>query len=88
MQIRPAILKDATRIASVHVDSERAAYRGILPDSVLDSLPIELTLWVFELNYRARQFYEKVDFTLDREIQKTVVRGARMLTVVRYRRTL
>ena len=168
MQIRPAILKDAKRIASVHVDSERAAYRGILPDSVLDSLSIEaqearwreriangtsntwvaedngeilgwinfgrsrdtdsspttaevlamyvnpqewrrgvgnalwehsktslqesgyseVTLWVFELNSRARQFYEKVGFTLDREVQKTVERGSKVLTVVRYRRTL
>jgi len=40
------------------------------------------------LNYPARQFYEKVGFTLDRTIQKTVERGSKVLTVVRYRRTL
>jgi ribosomal protein S18 acetylase RimI-like enzyme len=165
MQIRPAILADAKGIASVHVDSERAAYQGILPAIVLDSLSVEkqeaswreriangtsstfvadengdilgwinfgqsrdkdgrpttgevlamyvspqkwrrgvgnalweyartslqeagysdVTLWVFELNYSARQFYEKIGFTLDREIQKTVERGSKTFNVVRYR---
>src|SRR5215813_8708591 len=41
MKIWTATLSDAAVIASVHVSSERAAYRDILPDSVLDSLSIE-----------------------------------------------
>src|SRR5262245_58120576 len=41
MLVRQAVLADAKRIALVHVDSERAAYRGILPDLVLDSLSVE-----------------------------------------------
>jgi GNAT superfamily N-acetyltransferase len=168
MRIRTAIVADAKGIASVHVDSERAAYRGILPAIVLDSLSVEkqetawreriangtsntavadengdilgwinfgrsrdndrspttgevwamyvspekwrrgvgvalwehsktsleeigcseVTLWVFELNYPARQFYQKIAFTLDREIQKTVERGSKPLNVVRYRHKL
>ena len=45
----------------------------------------EVTLWVLELNYPARQFYEKIGFTLDREIQTTVERGSKTFNVVRYR---
>ena len=164
MEIREANLADAKAITSVHVGSEIAAYRGILPDIVLDSLSIEkqeaawhdriaaarfntvvaaedgdivgwinfgrsrdhdslpttaevlamyvsshrfrrgvgtalwehsraflqkagyseVTLWVLELNYRARQFYEKIGFKLDRG-QKTVERGSKTFNVVRYR---
>ncbi len=36
--IRPASLDDAPGIARVHVDSWRTTYRGIVPDSVLDSI--------------------------------------------------
>lgn len=35
MHIRPATLADAPAIASVHVESSRSTYRGILPDAVL-----------------------------------------------------
>src|SRR5215471_12510189 len=41
MKIRTATLADAAAIASVHITSERAAYRTILPDIVLDSLSID-----------------------------------------------
>jgi ribosomal protein S18 acetylase RimI-like enzyme len=36
--IRPAIVDDAPGIARAHIDSWRSTYRGIVPDSVLDSL--------------------------------------------------
>jgi ribosomal protein S18 acetylase RimI-like enzyme len=36
--IRPASPDDVSGIARVHVDSWRTTYRGIVPDSVLDSL--------------------------------------------------
>lgn len=39
--IRPATLKDAAGIARVHVDSWRFAYRGLLPQAVLDGLSVE-----------------------------------------------
>jgi ribosomal protein S18 acetylase RimI-like enzyme len=41
MPIRPAQLEDARQIAEVHVATWRDAYRGIVPDSLLDSLSIE-----------------------------------------------
>jgi len=38
MNIRRAIPDDAVALAKVHVDSWRSAYRGLVPDSHLDSL--------------------------------------------------
>lgn len=39
--IRPADVKDARGIASVHVTSWLETYRGLIPDGVLDSLSVE-----------------------------------------------
>ncbi|MCB0167237.1 MAG: GNAT family N-acetyltransferase [Anaerolineae bacterium] len=39
--VREAQLADARRIAEVHVASWQAAYRGILPDKMLDNLSVE-----------------------------------------------
>jgi ribosomal protein S18 acetylase RimI-like enzyme len=41
MQIREANASDAHRIAQIHVASWRAAYRGQMPDVVLDNLDVE-----------------------------------------------
>src|SRR5712671_5908516 len=41
MIIRSARPEDALRIATIHVDAWRAAYRGIIPDEYLGSLSIE-----------------------------------------------
>ena len=41
MPIRTARIEDARQIAEVHVDSWRGAYRGIVSDSLLDSLAVE-----------------------------------------------
>jgi RimJ/RimL family protein N-acetyltransferase len=41
MTIRPAVVSDAPAIASVHVRSWQAAYRGQIPDEVLDNLSVE-----------------------------------------------
>src|SRR5258708_4622820 len=40
MRIRAAKLSDAQTIAEIHVDTWRAAYRGQIPDAVLDSLDV------------------------------------------------
>ncbi|MDE2490456.1 MAG: GNAT family N-acetyltransferase [Elusimicrobia bacterium] len=40
MKIRPARLEDCETIARVHVDSWRTAYRGLVPDEVLDGLSV------------------------------------------------
>lgn len=41
MRIRPATPDDAPAIAAVHVASWQGAYRGQLPDEVLDGLDVE-----------------------------------------------
>lgn len=48
MLIRPAVREDAPDLARVHVASWRAAYRGIMPDAVLDELSEE----AFEARWR------------------------------------
>jgi GNAT superfamily N-acetyltransferase len=47
MVIRVATIADAHDIAEVHVASWRAAYRGLMPDSVLDglSVPKRTEIW-------------------------------------------
>lgn len=47
MTVRKAVLTDAGAIASVHVRSWQSAYRGQIPDSVLDGLSVEArtSLW-------------------------------------------
>jgi ribosomal protein S18 acetylase RimI-like enzyme len=52
MQIRDAIVSDAHRIAQIHVASWRAAYRGQMPDVVLDNLDVEkrAAFWREHLN--------------------------------------
>lgn len=41
MQVRQATISDAHQIAHIHVASWRAAYRGQIPDEVLDNLDVE-----------------------------------------------
>jgi hypothetical protein len=41
MEIRRATPEDAAVIAAIHVSSSRAAYRGILPEEVLNAFPVE-----------------------------------------------
>ena len=50
--IRPAEVKDANGIAYVHVTAWQETYRGLMPDSVLDTLSIER---------RARQWKETLE---------------------------
>jgi ribosomal protein S18 acetylase RimI-like enzyme len=46
-RVRPATLQDASAIAKVRVDSWRATYRGMIPDTYLDAMSLEdsVTLW-------------------------------------------
>lgn len=39
--VREAVVEDAAPIAAVHVATWREAYRGIVPDSFLDGIPVE-----------------------------------------------
>lgn len=38
MLIRPAIIDDATAISVVHIDTWKTAYRGMVPDYIIDGL--------------------------------------------------
>ena len=49
MKIRRAIVDDAPELARVHVDSWRAAYRGLVPDAFLER---------FEYHWREKRFRE------------------------------
>jgi ribosomal protein S18 acetylase RimI-like enzyme len=40
-ELRPALVDDAGGIARTYIDSWRGAYRGILPDGVLDGMNLE-----------------------------------------------
>jgi RimJ/RimL family protein N-acetyltransferase len=41
MRVRTAVIEDAYGIATVHVRTWQAAYRGIVPDEILDAMDIE-----------------------------------------------
>lgn len=41
MQVRPAIIADGENIARIHVAAWQAAYRGLMPDAVLNNLSVE-----------------------------------------------
>jgi ribosomal protein S18 acetylase RimI-like enzyme len=41
MQVRQAAISDAHRIAEIHVETWQQAYRGQMPDAVLDKLDVE-----------------------------------------------
>jgi GNAT superfamily N-acetyltransferase len=47
MAIRAATIADARGIAEIHVAAWKAAYRGLMPDSLLDGLSVEQreTIW-------------------------------------------
>ncbi|WP_439663087.1 GNAT family N-acetyltransferase [Lentzea sp. HUAS TT2] len=48
MTVRPATVADAPAVASVHVQTWRAAYRGLVPDSVLDELSVSARTSMWE----------------------------------------
>src|SRR5665213_647411 len=41
MQVRQASIADARRIAQIHVETWRAAYRGQIPDAILEALDMD-----------------------------------------------
>jgi L-amino acid N-acyltransferase YncA len=57
MRIRDAVVEDAGQIAGIHVRSWQFAYRGIVPDDVLDALSTEQrrAFWVEELVRSSRR---------------------------------
>lgn len=56
--IRPATGNDAPAIGRVHVESWRSAYRGLMPDAVLDGLSVEqrANFWGSVIERSRKQF--------------------------------
>lgn len=63
MEIRAARLEDARAMAQVHVESWRSAYAGLLPDSVLAELSIDMreAFWRKILGTAARNAFVATD---------------------------
>lgn len=57
MLIRKAQLEDAAGIAKVHVDSWRTTYKGIVPDSFLESLSYEKREQIWRSGIEANGVY-------------------------------
>lgn len=57
MLIRKAKLEDVKGIAKVHVDSWRTTYKGIVPDSFLESLSYEGREHIWKSGIEANQVY-------------------------------
>lgn len=55
MEIRPARTEDAARIAEIHVETWRAAYRGMMSEAVLDNLSIPKRKEFWEQRIRSNQ---------------------------------
>ena len=68
MQVRQATPADARRIAQIHVETWRAAYRGQMPDAVLDALDADKRA-IFWNNHLATQPHG----TLDVELEKAII---------------
>jgi GNAT superfamily N-acetyltransferase len=68
--IRPATIKDADGIAYVHVRSWQETYRGLIPDSVLDTLSLErrATQWRRSLDDPADVYHYALVMEVDQKI--------------------
>jgi ribosomal protein S18 acetylase RimI-like enzyme len=55
MEIRPARVEDAARIAEIHVETWRAAYRGLMSETILDNLSVPKRKEFWEQRIRSNQ---------------------------------
>ena len=65
MLIRPAVENDIPGLARVHVDTWRAAYRGIVPDSILAELSYERREERWQRNFQAHTDQHVLHVALD-----------------------
>lgn len=68
VQVRPADLQDAQAIAQVRVDSWRATYRSMIPDSYLDAMRVEDSTALWERILSAPQGANRMVFVAESEI--------------------
>lgn len=55
MIVRAALLEDAMRIATIHVEAWQIAYRGIVPDEFLGALSVDQRVAVWRQNLQAKE---------------------------------
>ncbi len=60
---------------------------AVVEDRLLEMSFTVITLWVFELNSRARRFYQKAGYAAD-GTRKTILIGSRVLIECRYRKNI
>jgi GNAT superfamily N-acetyltransferase len=87
MTIRAAQIADARQIAEVHVATWRDAYRGILPDSLLDSLSVEKWTELWQDRLSAARETTNLVLVLDDQIVGWVALGPARDSDVDPRRT-
>ncbi len=77
MKIRTAVLADALAIARVHVETWKTAYKGIVPDAVLEKLSVETRLprWQELLSDESQAGFTLVAETDDGEVVGFAVAG-------------
>jgi ribosomal protein S18 acetylase RimI-like enzyme len=61
--VRPAIARDAKTIATIHVNTWKEAYEGILPEVDLNSISVEkrLALWAEAIEFNDPQVHVAMD---------------------------
>ena len=67
MQVRQATSADARKIAQIHVETWRAAYRGQMPDAILDALDADKRT-IFWNNHLATRPHEILVIESDKAI--------------------
>lgn len=75
--VRPATVDDATAIGTIHVEAWRAAYRGLLPDDLLDGLSVEqrVTSWRRSLTKASEGAPRPVVIEVDHSVAGFAVAG-------------
>ncbi|MCI3943202.1 GNAT family N-acetyltransferase [Pseudomonas syringae] len=63
MTIRIAIPKDSLQVATIHLESWKSAYQGIIPSAYIDRITLEARLshWTQEITSGDSDVYVKVD---------------------------
>ena len=81
-------LPDAAEVFALYVDPEywsTGVGRGLLAAAVVALTARPITLWVLEVNERARRFYERAGFGWDGSRQDAEMPGDVLLPELRYR---
>ena len=88
-KIRYADANDARVLGEIHSSSWKIAYRGIVPDSILDHISADKkreVLWKGIIRRSGRKFYEKIGFRHDGSIKELAL--GKKLIELRYEKEI